>query len=345
MNPNTPNFNPGGILDRVDNRDFQWSEVAGAAPLPFDWNAGFDIETNVGKLPVKNQDGSYSCGGQAWAQYAGVLETVASGTMEERSAKFFYAQTYQGNGGSTGRDNAEVFVNQGACYESILTSYQNGNPPDEAFITRGQDITDDARNNAILTRGFSYAQTGTHIDAVATAMRDNNGVILGIDGSNNGTWLTAFPLFPTVTEWRHWVYAGKAKVINGVKHIGFINSWGIDVGESGWQWLPEAYFTTGHVWSGWTHVLAPFVGAFTHTFNTTILFGTRGPEVVALQKVLQIYDAFPATVPATGFYGDITRRAVLKFRTKYGVSSTNDPLGKSVGPLTRQKLNEVQAVI
>ena len=105
IDPNSPNFDPGGVPDRVDNRDFKWDEI-GFGTSPFDWQKGFDIEFELGtKLPTKDQDGSYSCGGQAWSQYAGVLEATFSGTLEERSAKFFYAQTYQKGGGSSGRDN------------------------------------------------------------------------------------------------------------------------------------------------------------------------------------------------------------------------------------------------
>src|SRR5882672_2924408 len=146
----------GGIQDREDNRDFQYSEVAFAS-TPFAWDAGFDIEMKLGvQLPVKDQGDSFSCGGQAWAQYAGVLEAISSGTLKERSAKFFYAQTYQKGGGSTGRDNASIFINDGAARESVLTSYEAGKPPTEAFITRGGDITDTARNDAKFDRGFSY---------------------------------------------------------------------------------------------------------------------------------------------------------------------------------------------
>ncbi len=343
-NPNSPNFNPGGIKDRIDSRDYQLVEV-GSATSPFDWDTGFDIEVKLGaKLPVKDQNGSFSCGGQAWSQYAGVLEAVFDGSLEERSAKFLYAQTYQHGGGSSGRDNAEIFINEGACRESVLTSYKNGNPPDEAFMTRGQDITDAAWLDAKSDKGFSYAQTGTNIDEVARALRDNNGVILGIDGQNNGTWTSAFPKVPTKVEWRHWVYCGRAKKVHGKKFIGFLNSWGDKVGEQGWQYIGEDYFTS-YVWSGWTHVFSvPPATSFHHVFAKPIVFNERSDEVKALQTALQIDKEFPETVIPTGFYGDITRRAVLAFRKKYSIDSSTDPLGKSCGPLTRAKLNQLFGV-
>jgi hypothetical protein len=340
--PNVPGFNPGGIKDRADNRDFLFEEV-GFGTAPFDWNVGFDIEVALNMtLPVKDQGSSFSCGGQAWSSYAGVLEAAATHTLEERSAKFFYAQTYQAGGGSTGRDNANVFINQGACYETFLPSYENSLPPSEGFITRGQDISAADRTNALTDKGFNYSQTGTDIDTIAQAIRDNHGVVIGVDGQNNGTWVTAFPTTQT-TGWRHWVYGGKAKLINGKKFIGFLNSWGKGVGEQGWQWLSEDFFTHGHVWSGWTHTFnnTPPPPSFHHVFNATLVYGTSSVDIVALQTVLQLEGTFPLTVSATGFYGNVTATAVLAFRVKYGISSATDVQGHSVGPLTRVKLNQL----
>ncbi len=266
-NPNKTDFNPGGEVDRVDNRDFQLTEIAGAIVVPFDWNKGVDIETELRtrlniptfKLPVKDQGDSFSCGGQSWASYAGVLEAFATGTFEERSAKFLYSQTYVPGGGSRGRDNADIFVTQGAARELVLTSYQSSMPPTEVFMEQSGDITDNVRIDAKLSKALAYAQTGTDINAVATAIRDNMGVVIGIDGENNGTWLSPFPKPPTTVQWRHWLYAGKAQVFGGKKYIGCLNSWGLDVGDRnnpGWQWLGEDYFAS-HVWSGWTHIFAP----------------------------------------------------------------------------------------
>lgn len=331
-----PLFNPGGIQDRVDNRDYLGEEV-GHGAAPFDWSQGYDIENELAlTIPVKDQNGSSSCGGQAWATLAEVLEAAFTGTLEERSAKYVYAQTYQHGGGSTGRDNAVVFAEQGVARETTCPSYQNGAPPNEAFMTRGQDISESARQDAKFARAFPYIQVGTNIDSVAQFIRDTQGVILGIDGENNGTWISAFPQVPNQVQWRHWIYAGKAKMINGVKHIGCLNSWG-DVGDHGCQWLPEAYFTSGHVWSGWSHIFngQPIPPSFAHNFTIDLKFGMAGDEVKALQTALQIEGVFPTGIPATGFFGNISRDAVKKYQVKYQIV----PSVGYVGPLTRARLN------
>jgi len=343
---NDPKFNPGGFQDRIDTRDFQFDEVAGASVIPFDWNQGIDIETELStrlsipnfKLPVKNQGLSFSCGGQSWANYAGVLEAFATGTFEERSAKFLYSQTYVPGGGSRGRDNADIFVNQGAARENILTSYQATKPPTEVFMERSGDITDSVRIDAKLSKAIAYAQTGTDINSVAMAIRDNMGVVIGVDGQNNGSWVSTFPIPPTTVQWRHWLYCCGAKLIGGKKYIKILNSWGKDVGDGGFQYLSEDYFNS-HVWSGWTHVFAPLpVVNFAHVFNIDIKMGDMGQEVIALQKVLQMKDFFPSTVPTSGLYGKITKSAVLKFQIANNIFNTS---GAIVGPSTRKALNRI----
>lgn len=343
--PTIPRFNPGGVKDRIDLRDYQYTEV-GFGTAPFDWSKGFDIEAELGtKLPVKDQDGSFSCGGQAWATYAGVLEAAFTGTLEERSAKFIYAQTYQQGGGSTGRDNANIFVNEGVCRETVLSSYMGTAAPSEAFMTRGGDITAESRTDALSDKSFNYSQVEpASIDDIARAIRDNNGVILGITGQNNGTWSSAFPVPPTTNQglWNHWIYGGKARLFNGKKQVGAFQSWGDGIGEHGWQWLSEDYFKAKvndlrMVWSAWTHSYSPFlpIPNFNHHFMVDLQQGMMGTEVVALQKALQLDGEFPTTVATTGYFGGITLDAVKKFQVKYHIS----PVAGYVGSLTRAQLN------
>ena len=337
-----PNFNPGGIPDRVDPRDYQFEEVGFGTPA-FDWGKGYDVEALIGsKMPVKDQNGSGSCGGQAWAYYAAALEALATGTYEERSAKYIYAQTYVPPAGSMGRDNAEIFVKQGVARETALTSYNNGNPPDEAFMQRAGDITPAIREDAKLDKSSAYANVICTIDEIARAIRDNNGAILLIEGQDNGTWWSAYPKPPQTVIWRHWIYACKARRDGGKKYIGFINSWGKGVGEQGIQWLGEEWFTTRHITQAWTHIYSPVVPpSFHYNFVVNLKYGTTHVDIQGLQTALQFEGFFPKNVPTTQYYGELTRKAVLAFRVKYGISSSTDPMGKSCGPLTRAKLNNI----
>lgn len=345
---------PGAIPSPIDERDWQWQEI-GFAAEPFDWKKGYDIEVELRKklndiqfnLPVKDQNGSGSCGGQAWATYDSVFEAMATGTFEERSAKYIYAQTFvPPAGGSAGRTNSELVVKQGVSREALLSSYENGNPPSENFMRRPQDITPEAKADAKKSRAKGYANVGVDIDAVAQAIRENYGCVIGIYGKDNGTWLTPFPKPPVGNPpyWAHWLYAGKAAMVNGEKHIGVLNSWGRDCGQGGWQWISETYYKTkiqggqNALWEGWTQVFDPasITPGYSYTFVKELDFGAFGGDVVALQTVLKLEDCFPSVVPATGFFGLITQNAVKKFQKKYGI----DQVGR-VGKITLAKLNSL----
>ena len=77
-----------------DDRDYKWSNV-GSAIEPFDWEKGYDVEEELGfKIPVKNQGQSKSCGGQAFAYYAQVLEYFMTGTFEEISKVLIFTSCF-----------------------------------------------------------------------------------------------------------------------------------------------------------------------------------------------------------------------------------------------------------
>ena len=352
----------GAVRSPLDERDYTWEEVA-MGLSDFDWKTGYDIEEVLGlSIAPKDQNGSFSCGGQAWATLAAVQEALHTSSYEERSAKFIYAQTAVYGGGSAGRTNSEVYTKKGVSLESLCTSYENGKAPTEAFMIRSADITAEARENAKSTLAKSYVSISPDIKSIAQAVKANGGVVIGISARDNGTWYSEFPEAPKdgTGIWRHWLYVGKAKTIKGKKYLGVLNSWGPDAGKNGWQWISESYvndtvYDSSYgleqdcVWEAWTTVYntSGLPVGFKHDFLKNLAYGQRGDEVRALQQALQLDGSFPAgfdltpTAYPTAYYGDMTANAVLKFRAKHGVDSSTDPRGKNAGPLTRAKLNEI----
>ena len=328
-------MNTGAIKDIRDERDFQYKDVARASQ-PFDWGVGFDIEDKVGKIPSKDQNGSFSCGGQDWSYYVGVLEALHTNSYEDRSAKFIYAQTFYPSGGSTGRDNCDVCIKQGVPLEALCPSYENGNPPSESFMTRPQDITEEARKNAKLSRSLSYANVAPNIDLMAQAIRDNGGISIGIQGEDNGTWRSEFPKAAKNWQWAHWLYAGKAKMIKGKKYIGVKNSWG-NVGKDGWQWIGEDHFKTNNVWYGWTMVFKTIVDD-QYIFTRDMKRGDRSEDV----KQLQIRLGMPEELQ-TGYYWDKTQAAVFEWQKQNLTLSAYERYvlrGSKFGPKSRAVINQ-----
>jgi peptidoglycan hydrolase-like protein with peptidoglycan-binding domain len=196
----------------------------------------------------------------------------------------------------------------------------------EQFMTNKGDITTQAYADATTNEEKSYLSVNCDIDTVAQAIRDCDGVVLGVSGTNNGTWLTPYPLAQQKednTSWHHWLYAGKTRVVNGVKYIGVLNSWGNSVGEQGWQYLSEDFFKNGLVWACWTMIYNQNIK---YIFKPTIKIGDRGLPVKMLQIRLGI--------SADGIFGKITKQAVQTFQVINGLV----PDG-ICGKLTCAKLN------
>lgn len=315
------NNGTGAVKDIHDPRDYQYSQIAQSI-APYDWSKNFDIETIIGIMPVKNQYQSFSCGGQAWSSYSYVLDAL---DRTQKSAKFIYAQTHVGTGGSDGRTNCKLCVSKGICKETLCSSYLPDNTTTEPYMTDASTISSNAFADATSNEEKSYLAVATDIDSVAQAIENCNGVVLGITGQNNGTWLTAFPLPPVGNTglWNHWVYAGKVQMIEGKKYIGILNSWGNTIGQKGWQWLSEDYFKNQNVWACWTMIhnaTSKFV------FTQTLKMGSIGLDVKMLQTRLGI--------TADGIYGRHTRDAVMTYQAINGLKADG-----VVGPLTIKKLN------
>jgi peptidoglycan hydrolase-like protein with peptidoglycan-binding domain len=129
-----------------------------------------------------------------------------------------------------------------------------------------------------------------------------------------------------------------------VKIIGFKNSWGASCGDNGEQFITEEYFTTGKCFAVVTLVYAKPVDLIRHVFSIDMRYGEANNEIKALQDTLKTFGFMDKSVPSSGFYGDITKRAVRDFQWKYSVAS---PIvlwwngGKYVGKATRDALNKL----
>lgn len=346
---NIETIGKGAIPREWDERNIIFSEIPAGAGF-FDWKKGFDLSEQT-PLKIENQNGSLSCVGQAWAKYAEVLEHLETKRFKDLSARFIYSRIYVPSGGAYIYKGAKVLAEIGTSSELTTPSYENGNPPSENFM-RQIDERPETLSEAAIQRVKSHAYLNPSINEFALAIQNQNGLVTGFIGANEG-WGSAFIRPPRQSEptWGHAVYCVGAKLIEGKKYIKFINSWGKEWGENGYGYVGEDYFSSGYVFNAITLVDLPNdwqkekeQPIFKHNFYRDIVFGERSEEVRALQKALKIDGAFPQSVPETGYYGEITRKAVFDFQKKSKVASLSEILfvkGRRAGAKTRSKLNQL----
>ena len=75
------------------------------------------------------------------------------------------------------------------------------------------------------------------------------------------------------------------------------------------------------------------LGAAAYNFTKSLTVGSRGADVTALQQFLSDNKFY--TGPVTGYFGQLTKTAVIAFQKARGIAQVGN-----VGPLTRAELNK-----
>jgi len=325
-------FGTGAIPVEKDPKIAMASDVV-ADVDPFDWNLGCDIELKVGKIKVKNQMSSGSCGGQASSYLEGVLEAIRDNKQyEEKSARYVYAPVAVPGGGSSEPALINRMLTAGDADEVLIPSNRPDGSTDETFMTDTSDIDNVDIIEGLKVKGLTPLYYTVNIDNIAQAIRDNGGVIVGLHGSNNGTWLSEFPQTPVNNEWAHWLYFGKAKMINGKKYIGTPNSWGLNANSGNWQWIGEDYLSK--VFAVWGLKLDTALNSL--SLNKDLKIGMRDIDVTKLQYKLKKLGFFPQDQELTNYFGAITQQSLIKYQK---ANQINPPQGYC-GPITRKALNK-----
>lgn len=253
---NIQQFGKGALKQPKDLRDYRLELIAGAEPLPVEYS----IKAKVGK--VENQNGSGSCVSQAFSYYTEVLNQIETGQNVQLSARDIYSLVFCPQGGSYLRDNAKKIINSGVVPEEKAPSYMNGNPPTEDFMRDRSDITDPEEEEGMTYLAKTYVTwDNTNFDTFKRAIFQGNGCIIAAKG-NNYCWGTEsgvllVPDSASQCDWGHGVYCTGWKIINGVEHLEFINSWGEEWGENGYGYMPKAYIEKGLVFDPITLIDLP----------------------------------------------------------------------------------------
>jgi C1A family cysteine protease len=262
----------GAIKNPLDLRDYKVDKILGAIQLPTEYSLRNKIDW------IKDQGSSSSCVAQAFSYYAELLNFIETGSHTPLSARDIYSTIHLPYGNSYLRDGAKKVVNSGIVLEKDATSYEDGNPPSESFMYNRGDITEDEKNMGMQFLSKNYATwDNTDFETFEQAIYQRNGCVSGALG-NNSCWQNAVLVVPKKTDWGHAIFFTGWKLINGIEHLEFVNSWGKDWGDNGFGYMPKSYVVKGLVFNPITLVDA-----------SNAYYSNARKTIIILQKLISLY--------------------------------------------------------
>lgn len=344
----------GGHKSPTDYRDIYVGSVSPDdkkidRPLPKEYF------NDISKIPVVWQKKIGCCGGCA----SSYLQEMKDFHDVNLSFRFAYAvakciDKFPDEGTYT-RTLGQVFKNYGCATE--LTCFSNPDLPHETFVYNRKlenipaKALEEAKNNKI----DSYSFVAMNEQAIKEAIVDGGFVLLlklGEEWWKNkkgvSSWQEA-DILP-LRKPKH-VVSGHFVYVYGYdnQYIYFLNSWSEKWGRKGVGYFSykeyKDYLIEGITFNRVSIEKVVEVNnlpeKLTHTFLVDIQYGERSSEVLKLQQFLKSLGLMTQT---TGYYGDITREAVLAFQKKYNITTTWENLtyrGKYFGKKSRTKANEL----
>jgi len=145
---------------------------------------------------------------------------------------------------------------------------------------------------------------------------------------------------------RHSVTAVDYTMYKGQKALIIEDSWGTRHGKAGRRIITEDFFKDRNWFSAYAmnFNFEESEEKVKYTFKNEMYFGQTNTDIAKMQDVLKLEGCFPTNIQSTGYYGNITAKAVYEFQVSYDVAPMRelDSLaGRVVGPKTLKALNNV----
>lgn len=289
--------------------------------------------------------------------------------VQEISAKAIYSAITLGYGkGAQIRDGALRGLAWGAVLEGIVPSHKPDGTTDETFmIDKSWDNPAiDALAHRLEGKDARVIKACDNMDLFAFAIQANLGLVGGVVGSNGHGWgydENPTPPNPGDALWGHCLFFGAFGTDEKGRFIATPNSWGQYVSRPvgpwqpgcppgyGWQKIRPNYFTANLMFNPWTYTdkvseekmpTQPTI-EIVHPFSSSMYYGTRSSDITTLQQAL-VQMGYLGAQYVTGYYGDFTAAAILKFELANNVDNAlvlQRLAGKTCGPKTIAALNKI----
>lgn len=317
-------------------KDFKFEELV-TSVNPVNWTE--KISTSWRKFPIFNQDGSGSCVAQTMAKLMGVLYWMKNGVYVHFSATHVYQRrSNKPAGGMSGVEAFEI-AQQGVTLEVLVPSQDmNDTQMDGIKIEQYKDEV-----GKVFKLGDFVVDPTKDIETIASIIQTTNKAVMVWYYFTYAEWTDVPTVNGTINlsgpgTVRHSVTAVDWTLYQGKKCLIIEDSWGPNYGKGGQRIITEDF----HKERNWfaahpmsfkfeTQVIPP-VQLF--KFTKKMKQGDQNNEVKELQLFLQKSGFYPANSSATGYFGAVTKKAVVAFQLAHNLVGDG-----VVGPKTLLVLN------
>lgn len=281
-------------------QDYHHEEL-GSGTTSFEWKEKPQSEWK--KYAFRDQDGSFSCGGQAGAK---ALETILKNILSAQP--IYRSRSNYASGGMWMQDLGRIGKNVGTNLETLSPSQRVG----DSELNKNITVPTPYKAGGYV---FAYAK---NIDTIAEIVAKHKHCILLFHG-NYKEYQKDIPEFNgEAVDIGHFICAVDYALLNGKKVLvcedsSFSSSFG-----EGIKIITEEYLSKR--FDGAMYFLptvAPPDNKPHYTFTKALEYGSKGSEVTELQKVLR-YEGFLPVEP-TGNFFNITANSLKKWQIKHGI--------------------------
>lgn len=272
--------------------------------------------------PVKRQYYTGQCVAQSTTKHLSINNIPETKDYVDLSAEFFYYFRSNKPGQGMAWLNAmKIAVEKGACYNfSIRQRFVETEPE---FVP-----TEEMMTIASFYRGNSFVEDKVKsLDSIASIIDKYGSCLLWFWFDEEGKeWWKEYPsvIYKDLQTYgrgatRHAVIATDYGIRDGKKVIKIEDSAGNTTAINNQdRFIDEAFlgrcFIAGYVLD---LKLSEDRNKYKFTGTRTLRVGMSGDDVRQLQVILKTLGLFPSNIDITGFYGGITRRAVIALQEKY----------------------------
>lgn len=295
------------------------------------------------KYQVRNQANSGSCVANTVAKMLEVKYWLKTG----KSIKFSHAPIYMHRSnkptpGMIGVNALDLAKKYSSCPEEEFPSeYLSDAQLDSLSLPRNYE---DMNNYVSPT---NYLICPVDFDYVASMVRKEGAVMLWVDTSYSN-WNQAIPV-PGGRGGgvRHSITIVDTVKWNGVEYLVIEDSWGKFGRYDGQRLITREFFKANAFFAA---VLTEFKYDFSdpvgEEFTTLMKYGEKSDEIKRLQDFLKTQGLFPSNQESTGYYGNITAKAVYLFQVQNKVAPLSEldqikGIKSRVGSKTLSKINEL----